>query len=67
MGNRIKLKKSSVAAKVPLTTDLEYGELAINYADEKLYFKNSTDSIKVFTSDDKAPSAFARQFMMMGA
>lgn len=67
MGNRIKLKKSSVAAKVPLTTDLEYGELAINYADEKLYFKNSTDSIKVFTSDDKTPSAFARQFMMMGA
>lgn len=67
MGNRIKLKKSSVAAKVPLTTDLEYGELAINYADEKLYFKNSTDTVKVFTSDDKAPSAFARQFMMMGA
>ena len=67
MANVIKHKKSSVAAKVPLTTDLAYGELAINYADEKIYFKNSSDVIKEFTSDDKSPSAFARQFMMMGA
>jgi len=67
MANTITLKKSSVADKVPLTTDLSYGELAINYVDEKLYFKNSSNVVKVFTSDDKAPSAFARQFMLMGA
>lgn len=48
MANRIVLKKSSVAAKVPLTTDLEYGELALNYADEKLYFKNSSNAVKSF-------------------
>lgn len=48
MANRIVLKKSSVAAKVPLTTDLEYGELALNYADEKLYFKNSSNVVKSF-------------------
>ena len=67
MANQILLKKSSVAARVPVVGDLAYGELAINYIDEKLYFKNSSNVIKVFTSDDKAPSAFARNFMMMGA
>ena len=50
MSNKLLLKKSSVAAKVPLTTDLDYGELAINYADEKLYFKNSSNQIKSFTT-----------------
>lgn len=48
MANKVLLKKSSVAAKVPLTTDLDYGELALNYADEKLYFKNSSNAIKSF-------------------
>jgi hypothetical protein len=50
MTNKVLLKKSSVAAKAPLTTDLEYGELAINYADEKLYFKNSSNVIKSFSA-----------------
>jgi hypothetical protein len=52
MANKVLLKKSSVAAKVPLTTDLEYGELALNYADGKLYFKNASNAIKSFTIDD---------------
>jgi len=42
----VKLKKSSVPGKVPLVTDLDYGELAINYADGKLYYKNSSNSIE---------------------
>jgi hypothetical protein len=41
MANLVQLKKSSVAAKIPLTTDLSYGELALNYADGKLYYKKS--------------------------
>ena len=48
MANKVLLKKSSVAAKVPLTTDLDYGELALNYTDEKLYFKNASNVIKSF-------------------
>jgi hypothetical protein len=48
MANKVLLKKSSVTSKVPLTTDLDYGELALNYADEKLYFKNASNSIKSF-------------------
>lgn len=51
MANKVLLKKSSVAAKVPLTTDLDYGELALNYADGKLYFKNSSNQIASFQSD----------------
>ena len=41
MASKIVLKKSSVAAKVPLTTDLDYGELALNYQDGILYYKNA--------------------------
>jgi hypothetical protein len=51
MSNQIILKKSSVAAKVPLTTDLAYGELALNYADGKLYFKNSSNTVTSFGSN----------------
>ena len=52
MANKLLLKKSSVGAKVPLGTDLDYGELALNYTDGKLYFKNASNVIKSFTIDD---------------
>ena len=48
MANKIILKKSSVVDKVPLAGDLDYGELAINYADGKIYFKASNNSVKYF-------------------
>ena len=41
MASIVQLKKSSVAAKVPLASDLAFGELALNYADGKLYYKKS--------------------------
>ena len=50
MANKVLLKKSSVVDKVPVTGDLDYGELALNYADGKLYFKNSSNNIKSFLS-----------------
>ena len=46
MANTIKLKNSSVALKVPLTTDLVYGEVALNYADGKIYYKKSDGTIQ---------------------
>jgi hypothetical protein len=46
MATNIKLKKSAVVGKVPLTTDLEYGEIAINYADGLLFFKNSSNTVQ---------------------
>ena len=47
MANSIKIKRSAVADKVPLTTDIELGELAINTYDGKLYLKkdDGTESI----------------------
>jgi hypothetical protein len=47
MANTIKIKRSAVAAKVPTTSDLALGELALNTYDGKLYTKkdNGTASI----------------------
>tara|TARA_B100002019_G_scaffold293364_1_gene320435 strand:+ start:12790 stop:18345 length:5556 start_codon:yes stop_codon:yes gene_type:complete len=45
---KVLLKRSSVAGKVPTTSDLDYGELAVNFADGKIYYKNSSNQIKAF-------------------
>jgi hypothetical protein len=45
MSQKIILKKSSVPSKVPQLSDLEYGELAINYADGILHYKTSSNTI----------------------
>lgn len=50
MANKIVLKKSSVASKVPVAGDLDFGELAINYTDGKLYFKKADNSIASFVA-----------------
>ena len=44
----IKLKKSSVAGKVPVDSDLAHGELAINFQDGKLFYKDASNNIKAF-------------------
>jgi hypothetical protein len=50
MSNKVLLKKSSVVGKTPATTDLDYGELALNYADGLLYFKNANNIIQSFAA-----------------
>ncbi len=45
MANKIIIKKSSVASKVPLAADLEVGELAVNLSDQKLYSKNASGTV----------------------
>ena len=57
----IKLRRSSVAGRIPTTAQLDLGEIAINTADGKLYFKKydaiaNTESI-VDVSADLDPSA----------
>lgn len=49
---KVLLKKSSVGSNAPGTSDIEYGELALNYADGRLYFKNSSNQIKSFVDND---------------
>jgi hypothetical protein len=66
MSNKIILKKSSVGAKLPLTTDLEYGEVALNYADGKLYFKNSSNNI-VFLGASSATETLTNKSVSLGS
>lgn len=44
--NVVKLKRSSVAGRVPSTTDLDLGELALNTYDGRIYLKKSVSSIE---------------------
>ena len=66
MSTAIKLKKSAVAGRVPQTNDLAYGEIAINYADGVLYYKNTDTTIKRLSAssigvDSSAVSAMIDQ------
>jgi hypothetical protein len=45
MANKLILKRSSVALKVPLAADLEPGELAVNLTDQKLYSKKTDGTV----------------------
>ena len=57
MANTVRIKRSAVAAKIPATTDLQLGELAINTNDGRLFSKKnvaSVDSIIEFLSTDFA-------------
>ena len=43
----IKFKRSAVPGKVPLTTDLELGQLAINTSDGKLFIKKDDGAVSI--------------------
>lgn len=52
----VQLKRSATASKVPTTTDLALGELAINTYDGRLYFKKDPGTpsiVSVMTTSDK--------------
>tara|TARA_B100000029_G_scaffold33519_1_gene31761 strand:+ start:3639 stop:3935 length:297 start_codon:yes stop_codon:yes gene_type:complete len=49
MAQVVKLKRSSVAAKVPSTSDLALGELAMNTNDGKIYFEKNDGSATIQT------------------
>ena len=57
---KVLLKKSSVGGNAPGTGDLEYGEVAINYADGRLYYKNSSNQIKNFIDSDLLDATYIR-------
>lgn len=56
MPNPLILKRSAVAGKVPLTTDLQLGELAYNTNDGRLFAKKNagSDNIVEFLTGDSA-------------
>jgi hypothetical protein len=47
MANIVKIKRSAVASKIPITTDLELGELAINTFDGKLFTKKDDGTVSI--------------------
>ena len=67
MAAKIVLKRSSVSGKIPTISDIDYGELSINYTDGILYYKRSDNTIQSLpTVTDAAtlggisPSGYAR-------
>ena len=68
----IKLRRSSVAGRIPTTSQLELGELAINTQDGKIYFKQydavaNTESIIDISSNLDASSVLAQLLTVDGA
>ena len=57
MAQPILLKRSSVAGKVPLTANLQYGELSINYTDGALYYLTSQNTVNSFLSNGSSFTA----------
>ena len=52
----IKLKRKGVGGSDPSPSDLVHGELAINFADGKLYYKNSSNAIARFLDSGQTVS-----------
>lgn len=51
MANKHLIKRSSVVGRAPLAVDLDFGELALNFADGKLYFKDASGNVQFFTTN----------------
>ena len=64
MANTLLLKKSGSASEVPEANELTHGELALNYADGKIYFKNSSNAVSELIS---APGTGAGQVLFSSA
>lgn len=50
MSTTIKLKKSGVSGNVPASSNLEFGELALNYADGILFYKDPGGTVRQIAS-----------------
>lgn len=46
MAHKIKIKRSNVASRIPAVSDLDVGEIALNMADAKIFFKDPSNAIK---------------------
>jgi len=53
---KVLLKRSAISGRVPQVGDLDYGEIAINYNDGKIYYKNSSNEIKAFVDSARVES-----------
>lgn len=51
MANTIKIKNTGTASNAPSAASLQFGELALNYADGKLYFKTGASTVDFLKSN----------------
>jgi len=58
MSTNITLKRSAIAGKIPATTDLDLGELAINTYDGKLFMKRNDGSESIIDITASGSTAF---------
>tara|TARA_B100001093_G_scaffold277143_1_gene264890 strand:+ start:35411 stop:37522 length:2112 start_codon:yes stop_codon:yes gene_type:complete len=59
MATKVRLKKSAIAGRIPGSATLDYGELAINYVDGRLWYKNSSNAIKSFADSDRVQASIS--------
>lgn len=62
MANTLTLKRSSVAGKVPEASLLSLGEIAVNYADRRLYARDASGAIFHWISDTVLPASIVEPF-----
>jgi hypothetical protein len=53
--NVVKLKRSAVAGRIPATTDLNLGELALNTYDGRIYLKKSVTGVESIVAIEQLP------------
>jgi hypothetical protein len=54
--NVVKLKRSAVAGRVPATTDLALGEIALNTYDGRVYLKKSVSAVESIVTLEQLPT-----------
>ena len=55
-GATILTKNSDISGGAPTISDIKYGELTLNYADGRLYYRTANDTIRSFTALDNVPN-----------
>jgi hypothetical protein len=68
MANVLIPKKSTVAGKVPTTSDLAHGEIAVNFADQKIFGRDpSSGTVKTLGGSDLTVSSTAADVLSISA
>ena len=68
MANVLIPKKSTVAGKVPTTSDLAHGEIAVNFADQKIFGRDpSSGTVKTLGGSDLTVSSTADDVLSISA
>ena len=62
--NVVKLKRSAVAGRVPATTDLQLGELALNTYDGRVYLKKSVSAVESIVTLQAFPTGGTNGYVL---